>query len=64
MRETRKSNPAAQCSLQGDKLYVDHKYDDSVIDHNDNDLMMIIMMIISGAMYGATPRQKWWNILW
>ena len=27
MRETRKSNPAAQCSLQGDKLYIDHKYD-------------------------------------
>ena len=28
MRETRKSNPAAQCSLQGDKLYIDHKYDE------------------------------------
>ena len=26
MRETKKTNPAAQCSLQGDKLYIDHKY--------------------------------------
>merc|ERR1719220_2912948 len=25
MRETKKTNPAAQCSLQGDKLYIDHK---------------------------------------
>ena len=31
MRETRKSNPAAQCSLQGDKLYIDHKYDDDLM---------------------------------
>ena len=53
MRETRKSNPAAQCSLQGDKLYIDHKYDDG------DDLMIII---IAGVMYGVTPRQKWWNI--
>ena len=36
MRETRKSNPAAQCSLQGDKLYIDHKYDD------DDDNLMIM----------------------
>ena len=39
MRETRKSNPAAQCSLQGDKLYIDHKYD-ATDDATDDDLMM------------------------
>ena len=38
MRESRRTNPAAQSILQGDKLYVDHK---------SETIMMIIMMTTS-----------------
>ena len=62
MRESRKSNPAVQSSLQGDKLYIDHKWADTLT--HTAVPWLTAFCLLPGAMFGAISRLKLWSTPW
>ena len=56
MRELKRTNPAATCHLQYDKLFVNHRWacHESWQCHEPR---------ITGAMCGARPRPRWWSLV-